>query len=216
MSKTRGIVLDAEATLLEPASLVDMSRYRNDGVFTNLTMAQLPSGLWIYRCPNGATARVNCGDDASVNQAGDFSVEIWVYLNNTPTAWEGPFGKINWAANWKGWGFFHWAGDYEKMGFLVGDGTTPSYLLAQPFTLTTWQHWLVTRSGNDWVMYLNGSSVDSATIATFALSATDLYVGRSATYYYDGDLALPHMYTYALNASQVRSKFNETRGWFGV
>jgi len=61
-----------------PTSLVDQSGYGNDGTFTDITMTQLDSGLWVYGF-NGTSSYIDCGRDTSLNLGtGDFSLAAWI------------------------------------------------------------------------------------------------------------------------------------------
>ena len=63
-----------------PTKLTDRSRFGNDGVWTDVTAVQLPSGLWVSTY-NGATSKIAIGDTAQNIQ----TVCVWVYPDDITT-----------------------------------------------------------------------------------------------------------------------------------
>lgn len=86
MSKTRGIVFQGHrywapyGSAAPAVGLPDDSRFSHDGVFTNATWTQEPSGLWVNTF-NGATAIITVGDILNSVQ----SALMWIYPDDITT-----------------------------------------------------------------------------------------------------------------------------------
>jgi hypothetical protein len=62
----------------EPTTFVDKSGCGNNGTFTDITMAQLASGLWTYQF-NGSTSYINVSDTLGLNiTARPLTILSWV------------------------------------------------------------------------------------------------------------------------------------------
>ena len=82
MDKSTGLVLwDKPYTgSITPTSLVDRSRFGNDGVWTSGTALQLPSGLWVVTYDGSAT-KIAIGDTGQNAQ----SVCAWIRPSDVTT-----------------------------------------------------------------------------------------------------------------------------------
>jgi len=81
MPKTKGCVLDVArqrgGAMPGVVTLVDHSRYRNDGAMTDVTWTQLPSGLWVLDF-NGTSSIVDYGNTHTNIK----SALLWIYPND--------------------------------------------------------------------------------------------------------------------------------------
>lgn len=75
---------------LNALSLVDRSRWGNNGTFSNVTWVQLPTGVWVMNF-NGADSYVEIADSPTMRMAGGGTIEVWAYLR---TAGEGGYSRI--------------------------------------------------------------------------------------------------------------------------
>lgn len=99
--------------------------------------------------------------------SGDFTIESWVYLNAMPTSDSWPGSYSNWmeiigvgsASVGDGWQF--------RIGQTVlafgTNGDTTAVSATHGMSANTWYHLACVRSGNTYTLYVNGSSIGSAT-----------------------------------------------------
>ena len=84
--KTTGCVFQGKeywspyGSVTPAVGLPDVSRFNHDGVFTNATWTQEPSGLWVNSF-NGATAIITVGDILNSVQ----SALMWIYPDDITT-----------------------------------------------------------------------------------------------------------------------------------
>jgi hypothetical protein len=124
---------------------------------------------------NGTSQFVGYADNAALQLTGDFTIEGWFFLTSST-------------------GFNHavvakWSGTNGYLLFY--NASTSRYTFsnnAVSFSASTTQsfgqyyHVAVTRSGNNYVMYIDGTSVGTATSTTTALnSGTELIIGRNTS-----------------------------------
>lgn len=88
---------------------------------------------------------------------GDFTIECWVYstsiANNYPTF----LGSVTgWSAGASGHRFNN-TGQANKFSFHLNGAGDPFIVSTNTFSFNTWYHYALTRSGNTWKMYINGS-----------------------------------------------------------
>jgi len=208
--RSSGLVLEDRSSLTAaPTELVDRSRFRNDGVFTDITMIQLPSGLWVYPF-NGTTSFIDCG---VVEKTGAYSLETW--MNATS---HDQYDRIIQRGNVDGEGFILWFPN-ATAELTFDDVDTDEVSTDSAISYSTWYHVVGGWDGTTQFLYLNGVAQSGVTAGGPGSATSDLSLGRregAATNYYTGYLAIPHIYNYALNPAQVRVRFNETRGWFNI
>jgi hypothetical protein len=156
-----------------------------NGVFTdtssnNYTIARVFEPTQVYSptqvlfspyAPNWSNSFDGSGDSlqtTAVNiSTGNFTVEAWVYLNTMPTtdSWPGSFANwmvvvgVGTATFGDGWQF--------RIGQTVlafGTNSDSTAISAtHNMTVGQWYHLAVTRSGNVYTLYRNGTSIGSAT-----------------------------------------------------
>lgn len=215
MTKTSGLVLSDQGVLgsVAPTYLRDSSRYGNDGVFTDITMVQLPSGLWVIAY-NGATSIVNCGT-LILPLATQMTLEAWVYWLD-----DGANTVFNRDISGGDRGFYLQRFADGKIRYLCSeDGIQAQYFNStNAVSRDVWQHWAgVLECGTDFTVYVNGSSIPGAVVGgvptVINLPVTDLLIGTATAY---GYIALPQIYNYALSLIQVQERYESTRWYFGV
>lgn len=217
-TKVTGHVLNAEARVgpVAPVSLVDRSRFGNDGAFTNITMVQLPSGLWVMSF-NGATSVVNCGVDSSLDAMVDaLSLEAWVNFS-VATHHMGIIEKNH--AYDEGWGLTSTdpAGIIRMERWGLADDTTADSTKA--VNNGEWHHLLGSYDGTYSKVYINGIEDGSQTKTVAGVEPVNrpCYVGwRADANHFEGYIALPRIYNYVLTPGQIRARFDATKHWFGV
>lgn len=231
-SKYSGLVLNVARQRggAEPGvvTLLDHSRYGNDGAMTDITWAQLPSGLWVPNF-NGTSSIVNCGNAANLANLPALTAIAWI---NPPTAGENTLGHIVHKAvgvgPTAGWVFMLLGvgGAIRfKVNFVTQDLRKVS--VAATIVFSSWQQVAVTWGGSDnhagSHIYRNGAEViyDASLNGVGARVddvASNLNIGNDSTSVrtFDGFIGMVQIYNYALTPAQVRSRYSATRRLFGV
>ena len=97
---------------------------------------------------------------------GDFTIECWVYSNSIANSYPTFLGSVTgWSAGASGHRFNN-TGQANKFSFHLNGAGDPFISSTNTFNFNTWYHYALTRSGNTWKMYINGS-----------LEATGTYTG---------------------------------------
>lgn len=218
MSLTRGLVLDVAnqlgGAMPSVVTLHDFSRFGNHGTMTNVTWIQLPTGLWVMEFDG--TADVNCGNDASLEIAGDITIELWAQLitsnANVVLLCKGLHATDGWyiqqGANerYSCW----WEGPIVRQGCTSLDNL---------LVIGEWVHVVVRRVGTQGWVFRNGVDFTntSGVIVDPVSSTRNLYIGS-----YDGGIqnhnsfiTAVRIYSYAFTPAQIRARYHSTRWLFG-
>lgn len=125
---------------------------------------------------------------------GDFTIECWVYstsiANNYPTF----LGSVTgWSAGASGHRFNN-TGQANKFSFHLNGAGDPFMSSTNTFSFNTWYHYALTRSGNTWKMYINGSLEATGTYSgSYNLGLGGARIGwsawDSAAGYYKGNIS---------------------------
>lgn len=143
---------------------------------------------------DGTGDYVTVADDASLELSNsDFTIELWMYKTSST----GPVllqkrstgsavGDWTLLAEYSGTDFEFWSYDYNSFSSVMLQGGT--------IVRNTWHHVAITRSGNTWTMFVDGTSVATVTSSiTIGNSAHPVTLGRdnygSGTRYFEGYLA---------------------------
>lgn len=221
INKSSGLVLDdIGSTGSQPTSLVDSSRHKNHGTFTNVSMSQLPSGLWTYGF-NGTSSYINCGAAPQMNDLPQFSVECWVKIAGSTGANQYLFNKSVVSAG--GW-YLRYVNTTNNI--VLGTNQTPA-ASQNTFTagnidtyFTTWIHVVAfVDAAMKGHIYINGADATATSgthITPTGTSGYNLYVGRYnvASSYLNGSIALPKIRNYAIDATFIGKRYNATKHWY--
>lgn len=224
--KSTGLVLKERAYVggaSPPDSFEDTSRHGNDGVHTDITWIQLPSGLWVRRF-NGSTSQIAIAHSDSLNLGiGDFAIRAWM-KNVGSTDVEALFQKRTAANN---------NCQISKLGttnilqiYVVGDVGAESYVrTAGALDGDVWHFIVATVVNSTQTLKLYFDGVDDTNIVGDSWDGTTLsnvgtaYIGMDvlgARYKYKGDIVFFEYYKYAPSAEQIAANFQNERHWFGV
>jgi len=142
---------------------------------------------------NGSSTYLELTDTSSqLLLSGDFTIECWVYFNSVSgtqiimqSGWDGSGGALAlWVHGSYPGKISLWADSYSS-GAPIITGTTS-------LATGTWHHVAATRSGNNWSLYLNGTSQGTATSSatvTRKIRRVGAYSdtsGTSTNYYLNG------------------------------
>jgi len=150
---------------------------------------------------------------------GDFTLAAWVYpkgnkaLNTIMSVWGQATGLDNWNlwTNASGVINFAWASFSVNNAMLTGNAVA----------LNAWSYVVITRVGNAFTSYINGTAGSSVTNSSTASSSHNLEIGRygapETTSYYNGRIAAVHIYKgLGLSQAQVTQNFNAMKSRFGL
>lgn len=220
-----GYVFDGERSIdLEPgaATLLDTSRYGNDGTITGATWTQLPSGLWylLYDGTDDYTDLTNVLTDLRG------AISLWA---NPGAAIDGEGVIISQSQGAA-------ANEYLYLIFNTNKYRLDTWSAGARDTITwgtpvinTWQHIVLSTDGATWVAYVDGV-LEALTVAAGAnngewfgdIASPDylrfggLRVSNLNASDLSGGVSLPRIYNYPLSAGQARNIFETERYLLGV
>jgi len=224
--KSTGLVLAEKPSIgIEPTRLYDASRLGNHGTHTNITMVQLPSGLWVRSL--AGDGYVTIADASSFDIKKAITAIIWVAVDNIAIGGEIFFSKYRTDTANREWSL----GKFGKDGTVYiqfgdpNDGTFEGRQESDASELSnaTWALVGFTFNVGTAVIYVNGVAVDSsvgsgAIPASLFNGTSDVKVGAFGdnTIPMTGKFALPCIKNYALSAGQIKKIFEAERHFFGV
>lgn len=171
---------------------------------------------------NGSTQYASIPANNNFNfttSAIDFSIETWIYptANGSVKAIVANWGQggLNVSDSWLLWSnngnlSFSWSPFSNINSLLVGSSAQ----------LNKWTHVVVTRSGNVFSMYVDGTLATTASNSGTSNSSYSIEIGRygsNASAYWAGNISLVRVYrNKSLTSVEVSQNFNATRGRFGI
>lgn len=223
--KTTGCVFSA-ANQVNGASpsvvtLSDHSRFKNDGVLTNVTWTQLPSGLWVMGFP-GTNGVVNHTDTNGAMAPSTLTVMLWVKYNTLSAAAPNNnaclLGKKNTTYDQAN-GWLWYTEQASKGWWLRGSSGVGQLSTVGIIDINIWYHAVVTVTGTTVAFYKNGVAVGggTGTITAITKNTDTLRIGELSNDYpswFTGSLALPRIYNYALSADQISRIYEAEVRWF--
>ncbi len=206
--KTKGLVFEAERSLVEPDELYDMSRYGHTCTTTGATWVKEPSGLWVQSY-DGDDDYIDLGTPTEMQ---GFPITILAWIKRGAVG----AGHTIFGAEANGMAFYFRAANNlgfgkvalsEETGLGTITDTTRYYLV------------VVTYDGTNAIFYINGSLDRSRAYGDPTFVSTQKAWGiRIDTLVDDmnGFMALEKVYNYVLSATQIRKIFDAERDFFGV
>lgn len=221
MSKVTGRVLDVAnyRGSVSPgvATLVDDSRYGNDGAMTNVTWTRLPNGLWAMVF-NGTTSLVTVPSSTVFDFTSVFTLETWFRKDDTLTS-----------------AFAFSRRDGVSKGFDMGTHVDDNFLFraydsvgnkqiyqafpaAAPFVAGNWYHIVGASNGTSLVAWINAIAMTPTAHSGTLVPHTgaNLLVGRYGSLWLNGRLTLMRIYSYSLSAGEILQHYETERSLFGV
>lgn len=173
---------------------------------------------------NGTTDFIDTGNKYQFLKTGQFSVIVWLKVNNhsdRPEAAAGIVGKAHYYDNtWDIWLYNNHKIYFECSGNPTRNGqiyvSTPNSL-----NLQTWYQYVVTYNNGSIISYLNGTSVASGNytgVGDFT-NTNNVYIGKrfnDDTRMLRGSIAITQIYNRTLSPEEVKYNFNSLRGRFGI
>lgn len=192
------------------ATLLDQSRWDNDGIITNGVWVKSPLGFGLLF--NGASSLVNCGAGASIDITGPITVVADLFIYAVPGA--AAFDSI--VSHETGNNGYALQINNNVFEFVIGDGVdlqaATDSLVIVPYT---WYFIAGTWASNLITIYRDGVSIATQAQDTPATaSAQSLTLGRlssAAARYLDGIIGTVQIYSRVLNASEIQDLYEMSR-----
>ena len=173
-------------------------------------------GYWEF---DGTNEYIQCSTD-SILQPQSFSVEAWVYDNQTEgylpiVAWAGAASPTaGWPAVWT---------SYLNQGPMIymdqWGGADFRYFDATAASVVGWHHVMFTYTYDDittGAFYVDGVSQSVSSTYDDTKASTDTCrIGLSRGYYYKGSMGLVRIYDRSLSAAEILDNYKKTKGRFG-
>lgn len=195
-------------------SWFDVSGNGNTNTLTNgPTYSATNGGSFLFDGVND----YDIGTNTSSLYTGDMTAEAWIKLNATPSDWVRIVGTGGNGGNNRTFGL--WYGVERRLLWQRYGGSDPAIYPTTPtLDVGSWYHVVVTTSGSSHVLYLNGSSIGTATAAgPWAASNENITIGYAGFHTYtNSNISIVRLYTTGLSEAQVLQNFNATRGRYGI
>lgn len=192
----------------------NLSGNGNNGTLTNNpTYSSLNNGSIVF---NGSNQYI-VGPSISSQFTGDMTAEVWMKLNAVPSDYVRIIGTgINNSGN-RTFGLWVNSNDRNLLWQRIGTAD-PALLPATRLTLNTWSHVVATTSGSSHTLYINGSSIGTATASgPWSASGQDISLGYGYLHtYLNGNISTARLYNRGLSSSEVLQNYNATKGRYGL
>lgn len=210
-----GLCLDAGNLRSYPGSgtsWFDVSGNNNTNTLVNgPTYSSTNGGSIVF---DGINDYVN-GTSTSSLYTGDMTAEAWIKLNASSSDWVRIVGT---GGNGGNRTFGLWYSTSRTLLWQRYGAADPSIIPSNVLDIGSWYHIVATTSGSSHVVYLNGTSVGTATAAgPWAASGEAITVGFAGFHTYtNSNISIVRLYTTGLTAAQVLQNFNAQRGRYGI
>lgn len=200
----------------------DLSGNANNGTLTNgPTFSGTNSGVIIF---DGTDDYVTVTNNATL-RLNDITVEAWIYIAANPSDWVRicGVGSANGTVNNRMYGLWYNGTNASANRNLLWQrygATDPGiYATSVTLSLNTWYQVVATTTGSSHVLYLNASSIGTATAAgpwptNTSDNITICYAGFHT--YHNGRIGLVRIYNRGITASEVLQNYNATKSRFGL
>lgn len=208
----------------------DLTSNNADAILTNGPSYSSSDGGYIDFDGSNDYAQIsetNLNTNTLFSGSNNYSVSLWFNVDSFPSSTNYTVSPI-----------LLWGG-VRSIFFTIGDGSPTNKLgwrgnisntwqtpvLSNTLSLNTWYNICVTYdSSSGFVLYQNGSSVDTSTVtgnsANYShLSVNGVQIGghtRSGSRYFDGSVSSVLIYDKTLSSTEVTHNFNEFKGRYGL
>lgn len=193
----------------EGTKIPDLSRYRNNGTISGATWAAGRHGYGLSF--NGSSDYVDCGNNASLHPTAAITLEIW-FKSTGYVSWN---TIVSDSGNADGWRIQLGPSNKVTVRIETADFTSPSLTTQDAITDGTWYHLVATYDkdggANNFKIYLDGELDDERTLTgELDPSTASLYLGKLGATYHYGMIDTFRLYSRALSASEVKSRYLAT------
>lgn len=218
---TDGLVLLLDAGRSYPGTGPIWFDYSGNGNHFNLsgspTYSTSNSGYFVFDGTNDyAEGPYN---RSSLQLTGDITVDVWLYVSARALDWVRIFGLSGTNYNLvRTYGLWH-----DITGRVLWQrygGVDPGIYPATPtLNLNTWYNIVATTSGTSHILYLNNSSVGTATAAgPWTLGDQEPTLGYTGSFhtYHNGRIAVAKVYNRGLSGTEVTQNYNALKARYGL
>lgn len=216
---TSGMVLslDAGNSSSYPGSgttWTDLSGSLNTGTLFNSPVYSSANGGYLDF--DGIDDYASGANSVSTDLTGDMSCEVWFKLDAVAGDWVRPFGKGDGTNRTFGLWYNTTSGGFLYQRY--GSGTSFGAQLATLPVTGQWYQMFGTSTGSNHVLYINGVSVATASMAGPWFSSTEGYRVAAASFhtFHNGPLSIARLYNRGLTDAEVSQNFNAVRGRYGL
>ena len=148
----------------------------------------------------------------------DITVEAWIYLSSYPGDWVRIIGTGGNGGNNRTFGLWYNGPSGKILWQRYGAGDPSIFPDSPTLSIGTWHHIVATTSGSSHVLYLNASSIGTATAAgPWAASGENITIGFAGFHtYHNGRMSNLRLYNRALSAAEISQNFNALRSRFSI
>jgi hypothetical protein len=219
------LALDAGNTKSYPGSgtsWTDLSGQGNTGTLTNgPTYSSADGGSIVFDGSNDYGSLSSLNLSTLMNGSNNFSLSLWFNTDSFPATTSFLVSPVLfWAGNRAIYFVFGDSAPADQFSVRVNQNSTWQSPVQNNSTLSTgtWYNMLVTyNSSSGYILYQNGTSVDTSSTTGSISSFNDLnpQIGSltiQGTRYYDGKISQILIYNKALTASEVQQNYNSLKG----
>jgi hypothetical protein len=192
----------------------DYSGYGNDGTSygTTSTDGQVGKALSF----DGVDDYVDIPSSASMSGWTAGTIEMWLYLNSTPTTYVATYADIRQSDTYRIHTAFY--STAKPRIALISEGLTNIIAESpEPLSLNTWYHIVGTfdASADETKIWVNGVLKKTTTTAfTNLVTTANDYInigGRKGTSSFNGSIDEVRVYPYALSSEQIKQRYEDTK-----
>jgi hypothetical protein len=173
------------------------------------------NNVWTF---DGTDDHMEIPYNTKLNPTGDFSVECWCKVNGTTGTYQSPISSRS-AIPIRGYLIYVTPGG--KWEFWVGNGGWVVMDTTENIVIGDWVHLVLTRNGNDLVVYLNGVSKVTSNLGYIENTTALTRIGGGRN---EGDLLFPfngeisniRLYDQTLSEQDVLNNYNTLKRRFGI
>ena len=156
---------------------------------------------------NGSTGYVSVPDAASLDFAGDFTVEAWA----KPNALTGIGGAVVHKGGSSGYPVWQYrmsiTGGNQWRGTVFVGNSNIAVTAPGVASTTSWTHLAMTKAGSTLTLYVNGAAVATTTVSGIVNTSTGILAigrtGASSSDYFNGQIDEVAVYPTALSAARI-------------
>ena len=154
--------------------------------------------------------------DDVFNFTGDFAISLWVQFDDVaPPSNNSLLSNFDLGFGYPGWSGWALFADNNATGILLRTGITQIGIYSTTLSIATWYHIVVSRSGENFTIYLNGSGSEIGTYSgAFSASTQPLYVGMGPNggFAVNGRMDEIAMWSRALTPTEAADLYNGGTG----